>query len=754
MNSAITPAIRALLDQMTVEEKVQLTLGNGFWRTYGVERLGVLPITVNDGPSGLRRPVDIEQIGIIQSIPATCFPAAGTLASSWDIKLVEEVGQALALECLAADVQILLGPGINIKRTPLGGRCFEYYSEDPVLSGEMGCAFVQGVQSKGVGTSLKHYACNNQEYDRMTISSEVDQRTLRELYLAVFERVVRRTQPWTVMAAYNKVNGTFASEHPELLQQILKTEWAYSGAVVSDWGAVNEKVDALKAGLDLEMPGRPGNHQEQIVQLVREGALAESVIDEAAARILALLVRGQENRRPGATFDALHHHALARRAAAESVVLLKNQDGLLPLHPEKLHSVAVLGRFARLPRYQGAGSARVNPLQLDNALAELRLLLPETVQLVHADGYGEDSYPDEGLMQAAVEVARSADLAIIFAGLTDTDESEGVDRQDIHMPESHNRLIAEVSRVQPATIVVLCNGSTVTMPWLAEVEAVLEAGLGGQASGGAVADVLLGRVNPSGRLAETFARRLEDTPAYLHYPGEADRVLYGEGLFVGYRYYERKKIEPLFPFGYGLSYTSFEHTNLRVSQSTLTDEETLEVSVTVRNTGAYAGKEVVQLYLRDVEASVARPEKELKAFATLALEPGETRDVQLLLQPRDFAFYDSELQRWRVETGEFQLLIGKSSREITLSESVTVNARSFRPVFSKWQSIRRFLAHPKATEVLMNLYATSEVGTEGGEAMDLQMILNVPLIKLVTFGVLSNEQVDALVTQVNQAVQE
>lgn len=741
--------IQELLSQMTLEEKVKLTIGDGFWRTSGVERLGVPGIAMNDGPNGLRKPYQDTQTKVV---PATCFPSSATMASSWDTTLVEEVGQALAEECLANDVQVLLGPGVNIKRTPLGGRNFEYYSEDPMLAGEMGCAFVRGVQSKGVGTSLKHFACNNQEFERMTISAEVDERTLHELYLRAFEYIVKKAQPWTVMAAYNKVNGIYASEHPELLRDILKTEWGYDGLVVSDWGAVNNKVNALKASLDLEMPGLDSNQPARIVQHVRDGELAEATIDEAAFRVLRLLHLGLEHRQPDATFDPDQHHALARRAASEGIVLLKNEHDLLPVQSDKVRSIAILGRFAKYSRYQGGGSAKVNPIKTDNAYDELRLLLDEGITLSYADGYTEDGKLDEAILHEAVELARGADLTIIFAGLTDRDETEGVDRRHLDLSEGHNRLIEEVCRAQPKTVVVLSNGSAITMPWINEVPAVLEAGLDGQAVGGAIADVLVGKVNPSGKLAETFARQLEDTPAYLNYPGEAGQVRYGEGIFVGYRYFERKKIQPLFPFGYGLSYTTFAHTALKVSQSTLSPEESLEITVTVQNTGTRAGKEIVQVYVRDIEASVARPEKELKAFAKVALAPGESQDMYLRLKSDDFAFYDVQTKRWRVEAGEFEILIGKSSAEITLRERITVDAPQEVPIFSKWQTLRQYFAHPQAAAILMGIFASMS-DTASEEETDLEVVFSMPLIKLAAFGIFTEEQIDALVEQVNHAVQ-
>ena len=563
---------------MTLEEKIALSIGRDFWSTNGVERLGIAPIALNDGPHGIRKPASSSEIGIGSSLPATCFPTAATLACSWDTALVEEVGQALGEECLALDVQVLLGPGVNIKRTPLGGRCFEYYAEDPVLAGEMACAFVLGVQSKGIGTSLKHYACNNQEFERMTISAEVDQRTLREIYLAAFERVVRKAQPWTIMSAYNKVNGVYASEHPELLRDILKKEWGFDGVVVSDWGAINEKEKALEAGLDLQMPGYPGNHTEKIAKLVRDGQLPEAVIDEASTRVLRLLMRGKENRQPGFVFDQEAHHSLSRKAAAELLVLLKNMDNLLPLQVEHLRSVAIIGRFARQPRYQGSGSSKVVPTRLDTSYDELQHWLDGNVLSTYTDGYDEEGLPDEALLREAVEQAKVADVAIIFAGLPDAYESEGFDRKHIFMPDSHNRLIEEVCRVQPNTVIVLQNGGVVAMPWIDGPKAILEAGLGGQAVGGAIVDVLSGKVNPSGKLAETFPVRLQDTPSYLNYPGEANKVYYGERLFVGYRYYDKKEIKPLFPFGYGLSYTTFEFTRLQTNKTEISTGETLDVT--------------------------------------------------------------------------------------------------------------------------------------------------------------------------------
>ncbi len=751
-SEAIKAQVAELLGQMTLEEKIALTIGRNFWSTNGVERLGIPPIALNDGPHGVRKPGGGTEIGIGDSIPATCFPTAVSLAASWDTDLAEEIGQALGEECLALDVQVLLGPGVNIKRTPLGGRNFEYFSEDPLLAGEMGAGWVRGVQSKGVGTSLKHYACNNQEWERMTINAQVDQRTLREIYLGAFERIVKQARPWTIMAAYNMLNGTYASENPQLLTEILTEEWGFDGVVVSDWGAVNEKPKALAAGLDLEMPG-PGNkkHTEKIAGLVREGQLGEAAIDRAAARVLGMMLQGYANRRPGSSFDQAAHHALARRAAAESIVLLKNTADLLPLKPDGLETVAVIGRFAKKPRYQGAGSSQVVPTQLDSAYDTLQEWLGDASKLSYADGYAATEQPDEALLNEAVAQAKVASVAIIFAGLPGSFESEGFDRSHLSMPESHNRLISEVCRVQPNTIVVLHNGSAIAMPWLAGPKAVVEAGLGGQAIGSAIVDVLSGKVNPCGKLAETFPMRMEDTPAYLNYPGEGGTVRYGEGIFVGYRYYDTKKIVPLFPFGYGLSYTTFEYSELKPAKTEISAGQTLEVAVKVHNSGTRAGKEVVQLYVRALNSQYSRPVKELKAFAKVALEPGESKEVVLTLQERDFAVYDIERKAWRLEGGDYEILVGGSSQNLPLQTIISLkeDPQSARRIFGRMTALKYFIedavGHRILTEAIKGTRAEKLLQHDDG------FIGSLPISKLVSFGNISDEAVDALVKLVNEA---
>ena len=748
--------IPSIVASMTLAEKAAMVRGRDLWNTEAVKRLGVPSIRMTDGPHGVRlQAADAGIDDLHNTERATCFPAQCAVASSWDTELVREMGEAIAEECQALGVHIILGPGANIKRTPLCGRNFEYYSEDPVLTGELGAAFVQGVQGRGVGTSVKHFACNNQEHERMSISVEIDERTLRETYLAGFERIVKESQPWTVMASYNKVNGTFVCESHYLLAEILKEEWNFQGLVVSDWSAVNSRNRALVAGLDLEMPGFEGLNDDKIVQAVRSGQLDERVLDEAVRRILRIVFMAVEGEEERATFDPDAHHALARRMAGESVVLLKNKDGMLPLD-RKLGSLAVIGRFARSPRYQGDGSSRINPTRLDTAYAEISKLLGDGAQLAYADGYSEKDELDEELVLEAVQVAKEADVAVVFAGLPASYESEGFDRSHLDMPPSHNELIEAVCRAQPNTVVVLSNGSAVTMPWLDSPKALLEGWVTGQASGGAIADVLFGLVNPSGKLPETFPVRLEDTPAYINFPGEEERVRYGEGLFVGYKYYEKKRVRPLFPFGFGLSYTNFEYSDLRLSHSTITDRETLNLSVKVKNTGDMAGKEVIQLYVRDPESRLVRPEKELKAFAKVALEPGEERDVCFQLSGRDFAYYDSVRKTWHVESGDFEILIGSSSADLRAKASVYMNSsRVLKTTFHTLLPMQCFLADrvaaPIFKEVLGDVPLVAAMLSGGDEDPFARMIGALPVAKLIslTGGAVDEKQLDDLVSLIN-----
>src|SRR5690349_6259130 len=582
----MTTDLQSIIDQMTLEEKAALCTGASAWSTTPVERLDVPEMIVSDGPHGVRRVPDVHSMGM-KSLPATCFPTASCTASTWDVDLLKQMGNALAEECIALNVDVLLGPGVNMKRSPLGGRNFEYFSEDPYLAGEMAASLINGIQSKGVGTSLKHYAANNQEFQRFSISAEVDERTLREIYLPAFEKAVKQAQPWTVMCSYNKVNGTFASEHYHLLTEILKKEWGFEGLVVSDWGAVRDRVAALKGGLDLEMPGPQERRVQAIVEAVRAGELDESLLDEAVRRILTIVFKAKETPKTG-TFDVDAHHELAHKIASEGIVLLKN-NGLLPLKGGQ--HIAVIGRSAENAHFQGGGSSHIHPTRVAVPFKELQAQAGNA-ELTYAEGYPTDNSFRQDLVDQAVTLAQSADVAILYVALPSFKESEGYDRKDLDLTAQQVALIKAVSKVQPRTVVVLNNGAPVAMSeWIDEVAAVLEGWMMGQAGGAAIADVLFGKVNPSGKLAETFPIKLSDTPAHLNWPGGAGAVHYGEALFIGYRYYDAKEMPVLFPFGHGLSYTTFSYSNARVSAQSFKDVDGLTVTVDVTNTGTVAGKE-------------------------------------------------------------------------------------------------------------------------------------------------------------------
>jgi beta-glucosidase len=697
--------LTALVSQLTLEEKASLVIGSDFWHTAAVDRLGIPKIMVSDGPHGLRAQVgESDHLGLHNSVPATCFPTASALGSSWNVDLFRTVGEALGRECRRWGVSVLLGPGINMKRSPLCGRNFEYVSEDPWLAGELATAIVQGIQSLGIGTSLKHYAANNQEDDRLRVSAEVDERTLREIYLPAFERVVKNAQPWTIMCGYNKINGTYCSEHRWLLTEVLRDEWDFQGLVVSDWGAVHDRVAALRAGLDLEMPPNLGVSDAAVVDAVRSGELDESVLETSVTRVLRLVEQSQPALAEGGSFSDDEHHALARRAAHESAVLLKNDGGTLPLRPQPGSRVAVVGEFARTPRYQGAGSSQVNPTRLDVPLDELRAGMGDQVQVDFAAGFGVGTTDsDEQLRGEAVELARGADYVLVFLGLPAEDESEGFDRTHMDLPASQVALVEALAEVHDRLIVVLANGSSVQLStWEDKVAAILECWLSGQAAGGAIADLLLGVANPSGKLAETIPVRLEDNPSYLNFPGDSQIVRYGEGIFVGYRAYERLRQEVSYPFGFGLSYTTFAISDLNVSVTGSVQGGDLKVTVTasVANTGQVAGAEVVQVYVRDVESSVAKPVRELKAFAKLALEPGESRQVTLELDERSFAFWSVLHDRWAVEAGEFEIAVGSSSRDLSATASITLDAPRLALPLSKDSTLQEWLADEKGRALL------------------------------------------------------
>jgi len=680
--------ISELARKLTLEEKAGLCSGAGTWTLKAVERLGIPQITVTDGPHGLRLQKEAE------TVPAVCFPPGCASACSFDVDLLEEIGAAIAAHCREENVGVLLGPAVNIKRSPLGGRNFEYYSEDPLLAGEMAAAFIKGVQKNGVGTSVKHFLANNQETRRMSVSAEVDERTLREIYMPAFEIAVKKARPWTVMSAYNKINGKYVGDHRGYLTDVLRGEWGFDGVVVSDWGAVNNRVTNLEAGLDLEMPYSGGERDAQIAEAVRSGRLDEAVLDRAVARILKLIFRcTKAPEKPPLDLEA--SHALARRAAAESAVLLKNEGGVLPL--KEGAKAAFIGKYAKEPRFQGGGSSHINPYKVSSALA----CAPEGV--VFAPGYDDKKdETDEKLIHEAEEAARNAEVAVVFAGLPEWKESEGFDRKDMRLPECQNELIRRVARANPRVVVVLHNGSPVEMPWIDDVAAVLEMNLGGEAVGEACVDLLYGRVSPCGKLAESFPKRLEDTPSYLNFPGERDKVRYAEGVFVGYRYYATKKMDVLFPFGHGLSYTTFEYSNLRLGAEKITDKDELTVSVDVTNTGKMSGKEIVQIYVAPPEDGEAiRPARELRAFAKVALNPGETKTVTFTLGKRAFAYYHEEMRDWFVESGTYTVIAARSSIDTALSAPVYVESTAREKIHytadTPYCDVRR---DPRAVEIV------------------------------------------------------
>lgn len=738
---------QSILEQMTLEEKAALCTGATAWTSTPVERLGLPEMIVADGPHGVRREENIYEWGAGGTLPATCFPTASCLASTWDVDLLHSMGEALAEECIALNVDVLLGPGANMKRSPLGGRNFEYFSEDPHLAGELAASLINGIQSKGVGTSLKHYVANNQEYQRFSISAEVDERTLREIYLPAFEKAVKQAQPWTVMCAYNKVNGIFASEHDELLNKILKDEWGFEGLVVSDWGAVRDRVAALKGGLDWQMPGPQDRDVQKVVAAVKSGTLDEAVLDEAVRRILGIVAKAQATPK-GGDFDIDAHHALARRVAAEGMILLKN-NGLLPLKDPQ--QIAVIGRSAMNAHFQGGGSSHINPTKVAVPFTALQEQAPDA-QFNYSEGYPADDAFRQQMIDEAVSLAQAADVALLYIALPSFKESEGYDRTDLDLTNQQVALIKAVAQAQPNTVVVLNNGAPIVMgDWLDDVAAVLEGWMMGQAGGAAIADILFGKVNPSAKLAETFPVRLADTPAHINWPGDAGSVSYGEKLFIGYRYYDAKEMPVQFPFGYGLSYTTFAYSNPSVSSSTFKDVDGVTVSVDVTNTGDVAGKEIVQVYVHDRQATLLRPPKELKGFAKVALQPAETKTVSIALDLRAFAFYHPEYKRWITEAGEFDLLIAASASDIRQRITVTLESTVDLPcILDEESTMREWMADPRGKKVFSAYYNIIEANarkkfagdhdeeghdvTDAALGMDIMEMFNeMPIVSVLLF---------------------
>ena len=745
--------LKKIVSEMTLEEKAGMCSGLDFWHLKEVEHLGIPKVMVSDGPHGLRKQDEKgDHLGINDSIKAVCFPPAVLSACSFDRGLMEEMGKAIGREAQANDVSVVLGPAVNIKRSPLCGRNFEYYSEDPYLAGEIAAAFVKGVQSQHVGTSIKHFAANNQEYRRMSSSSEVDERTLREIYFPAFETAVKKAQPYTFMCSYNQINGTFASENKWLLTDVLRGEWGFKGYVMSDWGAVNDRVKGLEAGLELEMPASGGDNDAMIVKAVKDGALEEKILDQAVERILRIIFEYADHRKPQ-EFTMEKDHEGAQHIAEESMVLLKNENHILPLKTSE--KAAFIGGFARNPRFQGGGSSHINCFKTTNVLDSV----PCDAQVVYAEGFPADrDFYDKALADEAVKAAAEADKAVIFAGLPESFESEGYDRSHMRLPECQNHLITEILKVQPNTVIVLHNGSPVEMPWLGEIKGLLETYLGGQAGGAAAANILYGKINPSGKLAETMPLKLSDNPSYLNFGG-GEKVEYREGIFVGYRYYDTKEMDVAFPFGYGLSYTTFAYSNLKLSMENPTEKDTVMVSADVTNTGKSAGKEVVQLYIRDLTGSAIRPEKELKGFEKVFLEPGETKTVTMELNKRSFAWYNTELHDWFAASGDYEILVGASSRDIRLTETLYLNSSQRLPMHVHMNTtLGDLLRNPETAEAakkLIQKYLSGEAGSEAAseavsEEMTMAMTDSMPLRALMGFAGVSRKELDSVIEKLNK----
>ena len=758
--------IQNLISQMTLEEKAGMCSGADFWHLKGIERLGIPQVMVTDGPHGIRKQAEeADHLGLNESEKAICFPAGCATASSFDRELIRKQGELLGQECQAMNVSTILGPAMNIKRSSLCGRNFEYYSEDPYLSTEMAAALIEGIQSKNVGTSAKHFVANNQEKRRMTNSSDADERTLREIYLASFEGAIKKAKPWTVMSSYNRINGKFVGDSKEYLTDVLRKEWGFDGYVVSDWGAVNDRISSLAAGLDLEMP--PGDYENDrlIVKAVQEGKLDESVVDQACERILNIIFRYTENRDEKAVFDYEKDHKAAAEIEAECMVLLKNENEILPLTSDK--KIAFIGKYAKTPRYQGGGSSHINSWKVESAL-EAAKEIQELANVTFAEGYqDEKDEVVEALQSEAVKAAAEADVAVLFLGLPDNFESEGYDRKHMNLPNCQNELVEKVLEVQKHVVVVLHNGSAVLMPWKDQVEGILEAYLGGEAVGKAVVEVLAGIKNPCGRLAETFPLRLEDTPCYLTYGKGFDNAVYQEGVFVGYRYYTSRKMETAFPFGYGLSYTTFAYSDLQLDKKEMSDKEHVEVSVKVKNTGKCAGKTVVQLYVGAPETEVVRPVRELRGFEKIFLEAGEEKTVTFILGERAFAYWNTLIHDWYAEEGTYKVMIGENADQMCVGEEITVHPTKELPkTYSLNTCLGELMRDPKAQTVMapfMQGMAQNDAAMDMAEAnendqsgvvnqeMMAAMMEGMPLRQLLSFvpGI-KREMLEQMVNALNQ----
>lgn len=729
----------------SLKNRAALVTGASFWKSHPIGEFPALFLT--DGPHGIRAQLaSADHLGLAPSEPATCFPPASGLSQSWDVILAARVGQALGTEAAFFGVSVLLGPGVNIRRDPRGGRNFEYFSEDPIHGSELAIAWVQGVQSQGVGASLKHFAANNAETDRMRSDSIIDPRALREIYLRSFERVVRAAKPWTVMCSYNKVNGVSASQNQWLLNDVLRSDWGFDGVVVSDWGAVYDRVEALRAGLDLEMPAGGENSVSKVVSAIESGALPVSSLDAALENLHRLAFRVSQKQAVPADFDA--NHTLAREAAARSIVLLKNKNNLLPLRADA--NVAVIGPFAKEPRYQGGGSSHVVPTRVDVPLEQIRAIASSPDRISFSKGFSLGSDSDEpGLIRDAAKAASAADVAVLFLGLSATDESEGFDRKGLRLPEAQLALLAAVVKVQPNTVVFLSHGGTVLLGEVKQhASSVLTGALLGQGGGHAMAAVLYGLVNPSGRLSETVPIRLEDAPSFGNFPGEFSSVLYGESIFVGYRGYDSAGLDVTYPFGFGLSYTDFSYGEVSTKQ----DATSIEISLEITNSGERDGREVVQFYVGKADSVVRRAPAELKAFSVVELAVGQSKTVQSKILLSDLEHWDSRTNSWAREGGTWTIYAAASSRDFRSSVEVNLQRSGQEPLLSMDSTIAEVLGDPIAGPVLESFLPKPQGGVDPGEVLGIDLVAMMGAFPLRSMSLFSDEQkgqLEALLERAN-----
>lgn len=655
-----------IINQMSLEEKAQLCVGEDYWNSKEFEKYGIPKIKMSDGPHGLRvQKEKQDNLGINESEVSVCFPTSSTLANSWNREMAYELGRALGQEAKTEGVNIVLGPAINIKRTPLCGRNFEYFSEDPYLTGILGSEYVKGLQEQNVGACVKHFAVNNQENRRRTIDVVIDERNLREIYLKAFEMIIEKSKPWSIMSAYNKVNGEYCSENTHLLEEILRKEWNYKGIVISDWGAENNRVKGIENDHELEMPGGRGNGVEEIIEAVKTGRISERKLNNIVDRIINIAIRGEKDNN-SEKYDKEKHHRIAEKIAEESIVLLKNEEHILPIYNKK---IALIGDMAKYPRYQGAGSSTINPYKIENAYDNLK---ENNLIFDYAKGYERiESENDKGLIKEAINVAKKNEIVVLFIGLTENFESEGVDRENLNIPENQIKLIEEIYKVNKNIVVVLSNGAPIVMPWKDKVKAIITGYLGGEAGARAMINCILGKVNPSGKLAETYPVRIEDTPCYNNYPGTELTVEYQESIYVGYRFYDTNNLNVLFPFGYGLSYTEFEYSNLKVNKK---DNE-IEILFKIKNIGNMKGKEIAQIYISQENSCIFKPKKELKEFEKIELDVEEEKEIKIVLSKKAFEYYNPETFSWSVEQGKYKILIGKSSKDIVLEKEIFIESK-------------------------------------------------------------------------------